>query len=279
MAQAKSQAIGFRLSLVDTNQHFASNPYSRDAYNGNYIIGGSSKFREVFAYNRYALNAPRWHNTVLLKRGIHGQGISKIRHQLEIDSLAQTLTWTTIVDTTSSPRQIYRHFVIGVNRPSANYSIQFDTVWQAADISPSASSGHNIQALNTGFLSCELAGVGSMLPYRLPAVIKSDSLYRQYSIADVLRCNGSMDFSKNLLLANVYRGDCQLRIKPHLFYDPITNAMVVEVYNIWGGCRASGTKPLTIMAERPPVKSYHLIFQEIQVDSQREYLDHLRKEN
>ncbi|MCB0639452.1 MAG: hypothetical protein KDC54_22655, partial [Lewinella sp.] len=65
-------------------------------------------------------------------------------------------------------------------------------------------------------------------------------------------------------------GDCLMRLRPHAYFDPVTRVAVLDVFNIWGGCRAGGHEAIQLRMGRP-AGAFRVLVQEIQVDSEEEY--------
>lgn len=268
LSPISAQEVSFSLVCIDTLVEIPSD--------NELVIGNSSTFREVFYENRYAINAPRFQHTIYLQRTIQATCVQNINHQVTLDSEAQTLTWYSGITQGNCEELVTRQITIAVPRPPIGYEVQFDTSWikqETKSVVPAATE----LALNS--VSCQLDQSAGGSFYPVPAVITTDSLYTRYWLGEALRCTSKMDFSSELILANTYGGDCMMRLMPHAFFDPITNTLVLEVHNIWGGCRAGGRKPLALVVPRPPTEDFRVVFQEIQVDSWEEYNEQFLRKN
>ena len=62
-----------------------------------------------------------------------------------------------------------------------------------------------------------------------------------------------------------------MQLMLHSFYDPLTNTLIVDVYNIYGGCRAGRWKPIVAIVPKPQREKFNVLFQEIQLENWAEY--------
>lgn len=262
LCSLSAQLISFRIVHIDTQEHSAL-----DAFAGEHVIGNSNVFRDVFSNYKYDVKHPSFRHTIYLKRTIQGNCLQNISNSVTMDSLNQTITWLSTIERGVCEESNTRHIVIAISRPPMGYDIQFDTNWVD---NQALTTGQYISDVQLNPISCKLEDVAGGAFFPVPAVIDNDSLYLRYTIGEALSCN-AVDFSSSLILANIYGGDCHMQLRPHPYFDPVTNTLVLQVYNIWGRCRAGGRKPLAVVATRPQQQSFKVVFEEIQVDSWAEY--------
>lgn len=263
----QAQEVNFRLIYVDT---FPGEQPGHDL-----AIKNSTVFREVFYGSKYAIDAPRFQHTIYLKRTIQSTCLQGIDHIVTIDSVAKTLTWRSIIKKGPCEEVGSRQIVIAVARPPSDYTVQFDTTW----LNQEHHTPVPIAELPLNGVSCQLDHSAGGFFYPIPAVITTDSLYLRYKLGEALNCTSRIDFSSTLILANNYGGDCLMRLIPHAYFDPITNTLILEVHNIWGGCRAGGRESLAVVVPKPPTEDFQVVFQEIQIDSWEEYNEQFLRKN
>ena len=266
------QHIDFNIVVLDTSEHFNPSPYSNARFDSNLIIDHDSIFKEVFYWSPFTVGRPKFKEAIWLKRSIHGSCLSNIKNTVTIDSIKRTVTWNASIQSQNCKSKETRHIVIQIPTPPANYDILFDTTLLKNKTNLNEINSTIIDDLEVSFFHCA--------PFVLPryidskrTVIHNDSLFTAWNKKE-MNCE-KPDFKKNLILAKSYGGDCHMRLMPHPFFDPITNTLVLNVYNIWGGCRAGGRKSIVILVEKPK-EQFSVVFQEIQLESWSEYEQHIK---
>lgn len=89
-----------------------------------------------------------------------------------------------------------------------------------------------------------------------------DKLWSHERCAEFEKPNA--DFSKESLLAYRAGGDCHMRLMIDVLVDRPARKYLVEIVNIWGGCRAGGRRAGWLVIERVP-EGYSVDFREIQI--------------
>ena len=87
-------------------------------------------------------------------------------------------------------------------------------------------------------------------------VVDSDSLFDLFmwnEETEIPRPN----FQENVLIVQGIGGDCFMKVYPEVEIDDETNRVVIKAYNVWGGCRAGGSK--TLIAEVPHSRKWYAI--------------------
>lgn len=260
---AQAQLIAHQLVSIDTQQ----SPLTEEL-----VINSNSIFHEVFRNSKYTFSQPRLHQTILLRRTIEEECLQRITNTVIKDTSKQTVTWLSTLERGVCTEKRTRHMVIAIPRPPADFEVIFDTLWTDIDTSRQDQKTAKIP-LNP--ISCELTPTAGSSFYPLPAVINNDSLYMRYWLGGALSCRPAIDFTSEMILANSYGGDCHMQLRPHSFFDPLTNTLILDVYKVYGGCRAGGQIPLAVLIPKPPGEKFAVVFQEIQIDNWTEYRNYI----
>ena len=263
----QAQLINYTLISIDTQYYAQQDSGARER-----IIDNNSTFWEVFRGSKYSINPPRFHQQILLQRSIQEDCLQSISHSITVDSLNKTVRWRSTLERGTCGAMNARHFVIAIRRPPPDYEILFDTAWVPA------SQTTDLKAVEVPLnpISCKLDYLAGSSFHPLPAIITTDSLYLSYYLGDALKCTSPIDFDSDIVLAHTYGGDCHMQLKPHSFFDPVTNTLVLDVYNVYGGCRAGGRTPLALVVPKPKNENYNVLFQEVQVEDWAEYWSYIR---
>lgn len=265
-SNVNGQNIDFNIVILDTAEHFNPSPYANAHLDSNLIIDNDSMFNKVFLWTTFQVHPPNFTETIWLKRTIKDGCLTKIENAVNVDSTKQTVTWNTTVESANCNSKDTRHIVVQIPTPPNNYTVLFDTVFLKHDAEVSKINNTIIDSLAVFPYQCELS-----TQFKFSAsgtVIDNDSLFAYWK-KDETNCE-KPDFSKKLFLINSYGGDCYMRLIPHVFFDPITNVLVLNAYNIWGGCRAGGSKSIAILVDKPN-ENFNVVFQEIQLENRSEY--------
>ena len=260
-----AQQIEFELVNVDTQYHDRQNRLPDEL-----IIDNQSTFWRFLSERKYNIVPPRFPDKIFISRSIQADCIQRITNTVVLDSVQQTVTWLSTLERSTCAEKKVRHLTISIPRPPEGYSVLFDTLWTTA----SQPLNTQITEIPMNNLTCKLNRVAGLPLYPLPVVINSDSLYQAYQLGDAINCTSRIDFDSELILASTYSGDCLMHLMPHSFFDPITNTLVLKVYNIYGGCRAAGRVPLAVVVPKPSQEGYKVLFQEIRVENWEEYKTH-----
>ena len=267
------QNIDFNIVVLDTSKHFNSSPYANDRLDDNIVIDCDSIFKETFRWSPLSVDCPKFTEAIWLKRTIKGSCLTKIENAVIIDSTKRTVTWNTIVKSANCKSKDIRHIAIQIPTPPNDFEVLFDTVFLKQEDKSNDIISTNLKKSYFQCIPPSLSQITSLLGSSR-VVIDNDSLFNNWK-KEGMNCK-KPDFSKYLILAGSYGGDCHMRLIPHIFFDPITNTLVLYAYNIWGGCRAGGNKSFVILAERPKEK-FSVVFQEIQLESSFEYKQHINQ--
>lgn len=99
-------------------------------------------------------------------------------------------------------------------------------------------------------------------------VIDNDSLFDAFMWHEETPISRP-DFNEKVLIVQSVGGDCFMRVYPEVEIDSSANQIQITVYNLWGGCRAGGSK--TLIAEVPiPDNGMQFYFEEIQLEREEE---------
>ncbi len=265
------QNLDFDIVVLDTCEHFNPSPFTSARLDSNIVIDSDSVFKEVFRWSQFTLGSPRFKEAIWLKRTIRGSCLTKIENAVIIDSTKRTVTWNTIVESANCKSNDTRHIVIQVPTPPSDFEILFDTILSKHELEPNNTINDKLEVSS---LQCDFE-----TPFRFLSisgiVINNDNLFTYWKKKEGINCE-KPDFSKKVMLAGSYGGDCMMRLIPHLSFDPVTNTLVLNVYNIWGGCRAGGNKSFAILVGKPK-QYFNVVFQEIQLESWSEYKQHINQ--
>lgn len=274
--RAHGQDIDFHLVVMDTAEHFNPLPYTNAHFDTDLIIASDSIFKRVFRSSRITVDRPKFKESILLKRSISGACLSKIENTVTIDSTEQTITWYTTVTSATCRSKDTRHIVVEIPTPPPGYRILFDTTFLKKELKLEAAVIDSVC-----LTACNYGPPGLSKILRLPGgslrVIDNDSLYALWQKAG-MTCVEKPDFKQSMLLTNVYGGDCLMQLMPHAYFDHVTNTLVLDVYNIWGGCRAGGREYLAVVVDKPKT-DIEIAFHEIQVEYWSEYEQHIKPGN
>lgn len=263
-SNAFGQSIDYNIVVLDTSEHFNPSPYSGAHLDSNLIIDSDSVFKEVFRWSPFKVGHPRFTKAIWLKRTIHGSCLTQIENTVVIDSTKRTVTWNTLIESGNCKSKNTRHIVIQIPTPPNNFTILFDTTF--LNHKPDISITKSLEMSSFQYTPLATSQFPFLGSFRM--VIDNDSLFTIWKEKDI--DYETPDFRENLILANSYGGDCLMRLQPHAFFDAITNTLVLNVYNIWGGCRAGGRESIAVLVERPK-DNFSVVFHEIQLDSWSEY--------
>ncbi|MFK7784634.1 MAG: hypothetical protein AB8B56_05955 [Crocinitomicaceae bacterium] len=265
------QNIDFDIIILDTSEQFNTWSYADSSPDLDVIIDSDSMHRETFRWSTFTVRRPRFREVIWLKRTIHGDCLTGIENIVTIDSSNRTVTWTSAVESANCDSKSTRHIVIQIPKPPDGFEVIFDLKSVRSESEKNTPIHENLEI---DALSCQKL-FDEHHYYRGPTgVIDNDSLFTIWN-KNGMSCE-KPDFSKKLLLAGSYGGDCHMKLETHLSFDPITNTMILNVYNIWGGCRAGGSRSFAILVEKPK-ESFDIVFQEIQVESRSEYDEYTNK--
>lgn len=82
--------------------------------------------------------------------------------------------------------------------------------------------------------------------------IDTDSLFSVFR----KECNNQwlpdVDFSREIILAKRSWGDCKARYVHKVVLDSLSKKLIWKEFNIYGGCRAAGSKETCLVVPRPP---------------------------
>ena len=239
------QNINFDIVVLDTSEHFNPSRYASTLFDSDIVINNDSVFKEVFRRSPFTIGRPKFTEVIWLKRTIRGSCLTKINNAVIVDSIKRTVTWNTTVESANCKSKDIRHIVLQIPTPPNGFEVLFDTII--------LKSGSNDTIINKqGISSFQYnTPTSSLSPFlsSLGIVINNDSLFTHWKKKGML--HEKPDFEKEMILAGSYRGDCHMRLMPHTFFDSLTNTLVLNVYNIYGGCRAGGGKSIAIKVEKP----------------------------
>ncbi len=263
---AFGQNMNFDAIVLDTSEHFNLSPFTNDGSEANLVIDNDSMHRATFRWSTFTVRHPRFKKAIWLKRTIRGNCLTNIKNRVTIDSTNRTVTWTSIVESANCNSKDTRHIVIQIPKPPEGFEVLFDKQYVKSDSEKYTPIQKNIER---NALSCEL--LYEFYNFRGPTgVIDNDSLFTIWN-KNGMNCE-KPDFSKKLLLVGSYGGDCHMELETHLSFDPITNTLILNTYNIWGGCRAGGSRSFAILVEKPK-ENFDVVFQEIQLENWPEYIE------
>lgn len=275
--QVFAQEHPSQLILIDTNTNFNIKPISGYAYNDDYVIDQDSIFKAIFYFSKYSVYQPNFNTKIYLKRSIQGKGIVKIRHQFKIDSRKKEIRWVSIIDTNSSETLINRHFIYSIPNPGSDYHYIFEKKYQ--HVPESKENWKEVKSLDYKrmLITKDYYSQIDKLMNR-QTILDPDTLSAQKrkELNSFVLIN-SDEFSGKIITGGVFWGDCMLQLTPNCYWDNITNTLLVDVYNIWGGCRAGGSDFLYLVIDKPQTEKYDLLLNEINVESQTEYEQSIQK--
>ena len=264
------QPIDYELIILDTASHFNASPYNPTAFDADIIIDSDSVHRAVFYRSDFSVGRPPFNETIWLKRTVSGDCLTGLGHRVLVDSVKQTIAWQTFVSSCRSCNsKENRHIVIAIPTPPADYQVLFENEYlkKTGDAGQSKAGVRSLELTTLPFDS-----MNDLLPSagRRSGII----IEKEEQLAESDRSMITTDFSKSMIVANTYGGDCMLKLRPHAHYDAVTKTMVVTVYTIWGGCRAGGRAFIALEVEKPSDR-FDIVLHEIQVDSWAEYEEHI----
>ena len=264
------QNLDFNVIVLDTSLHFNPSRYARARLDSNIVIDNDSICKEVFRWSPFTVGRPKFSEAIWLKRTIRGTCLTKVENSVTIDSTKRTVTWNTIVESANCRSKDTRHIVIQIPTPPNDFEVLFDATFLENRQEPKITKIDTLEVSSFVF--------NPIIPFNFidssGIITNNDSLFTYLKKVGI-HCEKA-DFRKKLILVSSYGGDCLMHLMPHVFFDRITNTMVLNVYNIWGGCRAGGRKSIAILVERPK-ENFNIVFQEIQVESWSEYRQDINK--
>ncbi len=268
------QNLDFTIIGINDSESICPRPVIKDSQHQPLVIDNDSIFDATFRYCSIDIRKPYFNKHILLKRTIKGSCLLKIENEFKIDSVNQIIIWEVKVVRGSCASSDQRNIVIQIPSPPAHYNIVFD---EAPIISEAAAEeGENqIKELTVDQTSaasniCLLtAQANRCLNWRLiPCAIDSDSVFNELISSCEFKCDRP-NFNTHLLLFNNYYGDCHMSVMPQVLWDPVTQIILLNGYNIWGGCRASGQRSVSLLVNKPTV-DYQVVFQQVLVESREE---------
>lgn len=97
-------------------------------------------------------------------------------------------------------------------------------------------------------------------------VIDADSTLKKVNEECQTTLPDSINFNTHLLVMARFGGDCFMRLRHKVYLDTVSKTMIWKVYNIWGGCRAGGSRAELIMVPKPP-EGYAVKVDEVLVEN------------
>ena len=89
-------------------------------------------------------------------------------------------------------------------------------------------------------------------------------------ITTYLAENQKIDFNKSMVIYQVFRSDCHMRVKVFKYLNEKEKTITIKSLVLYGGCRASGRRVRLSVIDKPP-KGYKLLFEDIK---EEEYMHH-----
>ncbi|MEM1321561.1 MAG: hypothetical protein AAGG75_14990 [Bacteroidota bacterium] len=270
----QGQSIDFQILAVDTTEHFVNNPYYGSHFDENYVISNEEAYKELFyKYRKIDLPRPRFSEHSILKRTIRATCLLGLDSELRLDSLTQKLTWQSTLQVGNCGKETVRHMILLVPKIPDHYEVLFQETKIKAPNTSDQTATDWIDVTQTyqhpNFI-CPDNEKRRFLKSGL--IIDNDSTFAHWQ-GKGLNC-GPLDWDQYYLLNSSHGGDCLMQLYHQLWYDPVTQHLILTVYNVWGGCRAGGFRNL-LLALKKSEEDLPLLIQEMDIDqySDRQLMD------
>lgn len=263
-----AQQIDFEIVAIDTAKHFAYSQLTESDFEDNLVIDNDSLYNLVFRRANLKVIKPRFDRFILVKRTIRGNCLEKITQSVELGADKKTIVWNADITEGNCEQEEVRQIVIKVPITDSGYKVKFkekrnqsgNTGIQEAYQVRSVNGTEGYKPLTSLIcLETSLAGVNNNFWDKLIVDSKEDF---DFILSNCEEKPESPDFEKEVIVANTYFGDCHMQVVPHFIYDPVTDMLILNAYNIWGGCRAGGRQSIVFKVPKPNPET-KVILQEI----------------
>lgn len=248
--------------LIDTSSVRCPHPIFHTTDSVLSTITTREEGQQVFRYCHYQAPVIDYSEQILLAYSVAQPGLRQISQELVVtDSLQKKAELRLSLSLATDPAIQTRH----VYASASKFWAAYDIVVVMDSLQVNEVNTAQVEAVPLKFRMLNPQG-----RWTDTRIIRDTAAYQSLEETGSL-IGEAPDFAQNWLVSTSYGGDCMMRVEHLSFFDPFTQTLTITGYNIWGGCRAGGSRAFWMEIPKP-APGVEILFQEVQLESREEFL-------